>query len=74
MHDTVEFVPGGFLRIVLSNGWQGLVAMTEVASVKARREGGAIIHMKSVDHPGLVSVAIEDVIDAMKKGVADASS
>lgn len=71
--DSVRSVPGGFLEIVLSNGWQGLVAATEVASVKARREGGAVIHLKRVDHPILVGVTAEDVIAAMK-GAARATT
>jgi hypothetical protein len=72
--DTVEPAAGGFLEVVLSNGWRALLAASEVAAVKPRRQGGCAIHLKSVAQPILVSVPVEHVIDAIEEGAADATT
>jgi hypothetical protein len=71
--DSVEPAAGGFLEVVLRNGWRALLAASEVAAIKPRPEGGCAIHLKSVAQPILVSVPVELVIDAME-GAADATS
>jgi hypothetical protein len=64
--DRVEPAVGGFVEIVLANGWRSLVSVSEITSVKRRREGGAAIFFKSVERPLLVSVAVEHIIDVIE--------
>ncbi len=71
--DTVEPAVGGFLEIVLRNGWRGLLSANEILSVKPRAEGGSVIHLRSAERPILVSVPVELVIEAME-GAADATT
>ena len=70
--DTVEPSVGGFLEIVLRNGWRGLLSPSEILSVRPRAEGGSAIHLKA-RRPILVSVPVELVIEAME-GAADATT
>lgn len=71
--DTVEPAVGGFLEIVLRNGWRGLLSASEILSVKPRAEGGSVIRLKSAERPILVSVPVELVIEAME-GAAGATT
>ena len=71
--DRVEPAVGGFLEVVLRDGWRGLLSASEVAAITPRREGGCAIHLKSAGPPILVSVPVELVIDAME-GAADATA
>jgi hypothetical protein len=71
--DTVEPAAGGFLEVVLRDGWHSLLSASEVAAIRPRGEGGCAIHLKGVEKPILVSVPVARVIEAMEGAVDEAS-
>ena len=66
--DAVRSAGSGLLEIQLENGWQAVLPATEIESIKSRREGGSVIHMKSARRPILIDVPIGAVIEALKGG------